>query len=76
MTCRGFPVKGTRRTLPLGQEWFCLGRQAGEEGTTVLSFLGLSFLGVSGDWGGGSDEKGKSPGSGRSKENFLARVRM
>ena len=53
----------------------------------LLSFLGLaSPLGMSGDWDGGSDEKGKDykkkkgggegPGLGGSKENFLAWVRM
>ena len=31
---------------------------------------------MSGDWDDGSDEKGEGLGLGRSKENFLARVRL
>lgn len=39
----------------------------------LLSFLGLSsLLGVSGDWGGGSDRSGKGQALGRNEENFLA----
>lgn len=43
----------------------------------LLSFLGLaSPLGMLGDWDDGSEEKGEGLGLGRSKENFLARVRL